>query len=258
MKKPLLFFVLALVGFSLALGVFLFRTQRSSTLIESEENQFHLREQLEEKYCKGDEEPLDMMDCNQRIEAAQIRQFKDVVQREDDHLILSLKDGKTLVKGNSSFTDEVDTSPKDPEHLTEDADQVVQYFFLYYYKENGLYLIEVLYYEGTGFLLVQQDTGATYHLFSPPVFGPEKHQFATASMDLEAGYNPNGIQIWQKKGLQWTKSFEQVYTDFGVSNPHWDSKTHLSFQKYTWNGADGKVAKGELKLSFQNSQWKED
>ena len=61
----------------------------------------------------------------------------------------------------------------------------------------GYHVVHVLLYEGTGDLGGGHATGNIVPVHAPPVVSPEGRSFATASEDLESGYNPTAIQIWR-------------------------------------------------------------
>ena len=51
--------------------------------------------------------------------------------------------------------------------------------------------------EGSGTLLVDQRTGAKKYVWGSPSVSPDGHHIFTASGDLGAGYNPNGVQLYR-------------------------------------------------------------
>lgn len=51
--------------------------------------------------------------------------------------------------------------------------------------------------EDTETLLVSAADGSQFSVFGDPVFSPDGRRMATASLDLEAGYQPNGIGVWR-------------------------------------------------------------
>ncbi|HEX2188089.1 MAG TPA: hypothetical protein VHG51_04290 [Longimicrobiaceae bacterium] len=58
------------------------------------------------------------------------------------------------------------------------------------------HLVQMGFYEGGGWLLVSAETTDQTQVLGPPVVAPDASRFVAASVDLEAGYDPNGIQVW--------------------------------------------------------------
>lgn len=113
-----------------------------------------------------------------------------------------------------------------------DGESYVRYRFKAYLTDIGYFLIGVDGYEGHGFLLVNDRTGNKTDLEAMPVFSPDRKQFVTMSMDLDAGYHPNSIQIWQLDPSG-PKLGYKVYFDnaWGPSDPVWIDNRTIEFKK---------------------------
>ncbi|HEX2095340.1 MAG TPA: hypothetical protein VHG28_23290, partial [Longimicrobiaceae bacterium] len=90
---------------------------------------------------------------------------------------------------------------------TTEGERYVRYRYREYLEEIGYHLVEVGFYEGGGFVLVSAATGDETHLHGSPVVSPDRARFVAVSVDLVAGYDPNGIQVWRLTGagprLEW-------------------------------------------------------
>lgn len=63
--------------------------------------------------------------------------------------------------------------------------------------EIGFHLVQIGRYEGGSWLLVDARTTGQTPILGPPAVSPGRTRFAAASVDLEAGYDPNGLQVWR-------------------------------------------------------------
>ena len=90
--------------------------------------------------------------------------------------------------------------------------------------------VEVAHHGGSEFLLVDAGSTNQTHLIGPPVKGPDSTRFAAASLDLVAGYNPNGVQIWSlREGrpvLEWEL---RGGSSWGADNVRWLDASSLQF-----------------------------
>ena len=61
----------------------------------------------------------------------------------------------------------------------------------------GVHVVELSYYEGGTHLVYHERTGQEETVPGPPLPSPDGRRFASASIDLEAGYDPNRLEIWR-------------------------------------------------------------
>ena len=76
-------------------------------------------------------------------------------------------------------------------------DSQVVYFYTQFLPSLDAHLIKAHYYEGWAYALVSDSTGRITDLAEAPVIAPSGGRFVVASLDLDANYNPNTIQIWR-------------------------------------------------------------
>jgi hypothetical protein len=126
------------------------------------------------------------------------------VIREDSLLIFRLKSGSNLVLKN-------DTS----------VTNYIEYKFLQSYNSIDYWLIRLYYYEGSGYLLLDKETGEKIDIYGEPKFSGNKNYFFTSSFDIEATYDPNGFELYQlvkgKAKRLWRKDID----DWGPSGMKW-------------------------------------
>lgn len=112
------------------------------------------------------------------------------------------------------------------------TEYAIRYFFESHLSDIGYFHVSVALYEGRAFLLVNDKTGEKTWLEASPVISPDKKRFVTMSMDLEASYNPNEIQVWRLEPsgpeLEYSANFGEQW---GPSDPFWKDKDTISFHK---------------------------
>lgn len=67
----------------------------------------------------------------------------------------------------------------------------------YFFKDFGFYSVEVGYYEGGVYNLINYFTGKETKLVGRPYFSQNGKYILSVNSDLEAGYNPNGFELYE-------------------------------------------------------------
>lgn len=103
------------------------------------------------------------------------------VKRIADTLYIKLANGKdTILRNNET-----------------DDDTYVSYQYVADYPEINCKGFFVGYYEASGFLLVNTQTGKGEHCWDAPVLSPDRNLLMVPSEDLVAAFNPNGLQLYR-------------------------------------------------------------
>lgn len=120
-----------------------------------------------------------------------------------------------------------------------EGDKFVRLRYESYVPRLRSHLIEVTYYEGGSYLLLGDSAGHRSWFPSPPVFSPDSQRFLTSSIDLEAGYEPNILQIWGLTHDSTSLEFKiEGGNEWGPSEPHWVSPTVIQYWRTTIRGDD--------------------
>jgi hypothetical protein len=94
-------------------------------------------------------------------------------------------------------------------------------------------LLRVQFFEGGAYVLVGDATGDETRLIGPPLVSPDGTRFAALSLDLVAGHNPNGVQMWRvtEHGprLEWGLDGGQTW---GASDGVWRGSGELEFTRH--------------------------
>ena len=154
-------------------------------------------------------------ECHRRIEARRLAGAQGRVQRAGDSLIIAMGDAAPVVLVDSVDADEVG----------------VRYTWHGTHPRLGWHLVHVQEYEGDGWLLVHPRTRAEFPLDARPVYAPGMRRFATASLDLEAGYNANALRILSLDADSVWIEWEVEPDDWGPASPSWTSNNMLHFTR---------------------------
>jgi hypothetical protein len=85
-------------------------------------------------------------------------------------------------------------------------------------RQLGYHLVERTYYEGRDYLLINSSTGHRTALPDMPVISPGGRRILVASMDYEAGYQPNLLQVWRVTRDSLVREWELETGEYG---PAW-------------------------------------
>jgi hypothetical protein len=134
------------------------------------------------------------------------------VTRTPEGLTFKLKNGELkLLKDNTDFEDE----------------EFVRHFFIRSWPDMAQWQILSTYNESFTYLLIDQTDGTETSIWSDPAFSPDKKYFLTASADIDAGFIPNGFQLWTLKNNKPIKLWEKELTDWGADNLIWTDNNYV-------------------------------
>jgi hypothetical protein len=155
--------------------------------------------------------------CQSRIEARRMAATRGLAARSRDTLLIRGTGGDTLRLVN----------------VTSAPDRTIDYRYDRYLSDIGSHLVKLSYYEGGSWILVDARTTGQTQLIGPPVVSPRRTRFAAASLDLLAGYNPNGVQVWrlgeEAPRLEWGIDGGNQW---GAAALKWVSEDALDFTRY--------------------------
>lgn len=100
-------------------------------------------------------------------------------------------------------------------------DDFVAYAYLGQLAAPAVHVLRVSYYEGRGVLLVDAITGNRHNVSAVPVPSPDGVRLAVASMDLDAGFDPNEFVIYRYDDGGPTQELKVSPTDWGPGTPRW-------------------------------------
>jgi hypothetical protein len=130
--------------------------------------------------CEGDVGIGDL----DRSEEACLRQVPQIVERRGSFLQLKFGNGYTRI-----YSDEVAVCESDQ------PDNCVRYKLAGFFPRHGLLLIEMSYWEGVEWLLVQTQNGEATKILAPPHYSPHEKWLVSVSASEGPSGGGNGIDI---------------------------------------------------------------
>lgn len=189
-------------------------------------------------------------DCGRRVEQYQIGRLPQYASRTGDTLLVRLATGAVARFVDRNVEDETG----------------VWYVYHAFLPAVAYHVVHVLLYEGTGYQAVNHMNGDVVNVHGPPVVSPDGRRFATASEDLEAGYNPTAIQIWrldaQGAVLEWTlepgdgtRSAED--DPWGPHDLRWVTPTEIRVRQVRFDiETNVRRVGGEVVIRLTNGEWR--
>ncbi len=181
--------------------------------------------------------------CAQKVELAFLKHYNDLVTKEKEHtLILKLQNGKT-----KSYQDV----------LSDSYETAISYNFVGYLDSLNYYVIRLQYYEGGGFMLVDQKDGQEYPISDFPVLSPNGNAFVCAHADVAAGYDPNSLQIWHISSGKPLLSYELNPKDWGPSKVNWLGNERIKVIRVSFDqNALKEIFLAPMELNNVGGRWK--
>jgi hypothetical protein len=139
------------------------------------------------------------------------------VQRQKGKLIFTLANGKKAILKNN------DT----------EGDEYAAYTLWAWLPAVESWLVFVSGYENSSWLLVSQRTGKQTTTWGVPHFSPDNKYFICGNVDLAAGFDVNGIQLYRVEKAQPLLLWERELTDWGAENFRWKNNTTLVAERIT-------------------------
>lgn len=100
---------------------------------------------------------------------------------------------------------------------TGDVDKCDGYALMGTFPKARAIVVQQFLYEGSSFLLIDNNTGRQTRLNAMPAFSPDGNHFLVAPYDQENDTGPNHLEIWRREGdgavLEWAHSLEQEHAE---------------------------------------------
>lgn len=243
MNKNTLISVLILVAVLVGAIIFINKPQENSLsndgnsqevkTPQGEEPAFNLvyKEITKEEYMKyGEEEVsqchsmeyLEYRDC---IEKPLLQKHPNVKRTSDCVVVVALPGGEKKICDIKNENDPVKNA---------------LYVFSDYVPDLG-YFFDISFWEGSAGLVIDEKNGSQYKTWSRPVLSPKHDKFIAATSDIEAGYIPNGFQLWEKNSQFFSLKLQYFPDDkspggfFGISSPVWVDNNTFYFVRNYWH-----------------------
>lgn len=172
------------------------------------------------------------LECARAVEAYQLRHGHDHLARRDSSFVIGLPAGDSVV---------VRDDPGD-----EFGVGGARYSYLGFLPSPGQHLLEIQYYEGGRYLLVDGRTGRRHEVVSVPRVSPDGRRFAVFSSDMDT-YSSSALQIWRIEERGVDMEWEVDFADVGGSAEADDAATDWGPRDVVW------VAPDSLRIHLETS-----
>lgn len=143
-------------------------------------------------------------------ETSLLNKDKAHVKRSGDTLQFTLNNGETRILANN----------------TKDDDKYCIFFYAGYLPDIHQYLVFGSYYESSDYVLINADNGELTHVWGIPVVSPDHKYVICASVDLIAGFNNNGFQLFSYRDNKLISEGDVQFDKWGPGQMKWlDNKT---------------------------------
>lgn len=134
------------------------------------------------------------------------------------------------------------------ENKQTDGDDYLAYTFVRTLDDVDQWLVMASYYESFDYVLVDQNDGTENHLWGEPVFSPDKKYFITSQVDLEAGFVPNGFQLWSAENNKPLRLWELIINDWGADKLIWTKNNFIIGEQTYRDEASGELKQRVIKI----------
>jgi hypothetical protein len=130
--------------------------------------------------------------------------------------------------------------------------------FLYsaYYPDLGLHHVTIWFYEGDTHLLIRDQNGQTVLVPEGPVFSPDRKHFVSASLDLEAQYDPNRLEVWaiSARGLRQEFVIDGAQR-WGPDSVRWINNGLIQYSRKSLNQGSGEISRARRWVTRSTHGW---
>ena len=156
----------------------------------------------------------------------------DRATRQGDTLFLALETADTVTLVDDSV----------------EAGEVTYYSYQDHWRGDaggaGWFVVQKQYYEGSEYLVINDSTGERTTIPNRPLLAPDRERFAVLSLDLEAGYGPNVLQVWSLGGDGPERVWQTEPDAWGPADGDWADATTLRFTQHGYCDRMGMSGQG--------------
>lgn len=219
-------------------------------------------EDLDKKYGHLFDEKNDSLPVNNHIPktfstSRYLIQFQDIDKEIFNHYKANanntplLKDlPKNIIQKDSCFYIK-NGNFKDTlcDNLNDDfSDEYIDYHFLGHWDSLKYAIFESGIYEELIYFIYNMENGNKTFLWNIPVLSPDKKFVLTSSFDLVAGFQPNGIQMFEINNKTFEKQFEIEFDSWGPDSCYWVNENEVIFKRIILDFDDYSVKDEEYTL----------
>lgn len=152
--------------------------------------------------------------CLDLIEAKGFQQSAGKVARKEGQLTLHIQPKPLLLNNDDS-----------------EGPKYINYTYLGLDPHLKQHMLYVGFHQGDQFWAVDPVSSQISKMNGYPVFSPDRQHFATMSVDMLAGFNPNLVVVWQVVGSELKKLAEIKGDKWGPDGLNWHDAKRLEVKK---------------------------
>jgi hypothetical protein len=169
------------------------------------------------------------------------------VSRGGTSLTIRLKNGSTRRFSDSCLTP--------PEHRQGRCFKYSPFYaYVGYVPSLSRHLVHVNLCESAEYLLISSDNGKGATLRGWPILSPDGKSVVATSVDLVAGFSPNGLEVWTLKGDALVKELRQELS-WGAKDPRWLQSDVIEVTKVCVDPNYQLVERGMLRAVRRDGRW---
>lgn len=139
-----------------------------------------------------------------------IKPFGQFVSRNGDSLFFKCDNGKSVKLVNNR-----------------NEEEMAMFSFLTLDTSISYYVVMRSLYEGRDYILINKKSGEPLETIGIPVVSPKRNFFVCGNCDLEAGFDINGLEVFQLKNTSYKSIGRRELTDWGPTKLLWKNDTSL-------------------------------
>jgi hypothetical protein len=110
--------------------------------------------------------------------------------------------------------------------------ELTEYSFEGYLENFEYYLVRIQFYEGGGYLLINRKNGFQKYISGKPYLSPDKTKLMTINVDIEAGYDFNGIELLSFSGDSLKTDCVININNWGPDKMKWNSNKEVIIKAF--------------------------
>jgi len=178
-------------------------------------------------------------ECAQAIEVRQLRRGAGRARRMGGVLQLRIDNGRWLPIPHDST-----------------AEWPSWFQYLGYVRSINYYVLWQQHPEGNSIRLVNARNGKATSVDDMPIVSPDHKRFVTASLDLQAGFNPNRLTVWRLKSDTVVQEASFAADDWGPDSAAWLTTTSLRFARVAQSEDGSLRAVARDTVRFVHGKWR--
>ncbi len=131
-----------------------------------------------------------------------------------------------------------------------------EYEYRFYLDKMGFFVFKIHRFEGGDYILMNDKFGYATPIYGMPKLSPDLNKIIVTNADVDAGFEYNGIQLFEMSDKGIETLFEEEFEHFAPHNPIWIDEKNIEFDFLSPESAPQK-SRVKAKLSKNDAgNWK--